>query len=63
MRIDGCDGTEIPVVLAFGLPVFWRKSVFTPNENVFIGLVARMYHFDVTDCAEAHRLGNVSSIT
>ena len=37
-------------------PVFCRKSVFTADEFVFMGLVVRSCHFDVTACTEAHRL-------
>ena len=69
-RIDGCDGTEISVVLPLGIiridektaryGPFFAENQFSPaDEFVLVGLVVRKCHFDVTACAEARRLENV----
>ena len=66
-RIDGCDGTEISVVLPLGIiridektaryGPFFAENQFSPaDEFVLVGLVVRKCHFDVTACAEARRL-------
>ena len=68
-RIDGCDGTEISVVLPLGIiridektaryGPFFAENQFSPaDEFVLVGLVVRKCHFDVTACAEARRLEN-----
>merc|ERR1712055_1204390 len=66
-RIDGCDGTEISVVLPLGIiridkktaryGPFFAENQFSPaDEFVLVGLVVRKCHFDVTACAKARRL-------
>ena len=66
-RIDGCDGTEILVVLPLGIiridektaryGPFFAENQFSPaDEFVLVGLVVRKCHFDVTACAEARQL-------
>ena len=66
-RIDGCDGTEISVVLPLGIiridektaryGPFFAENQFSPaDEFVLVGLVVRKCHFDVTACAEARQL-------
>ena len=66
-RIDGCDGTEISLVLPLGIVridektarygPFFAENQFSPaDEFVLVGLVVRKCHFDVTACAEARRL-------
>ena len=42
-----------------GYDPFFAENPFSPaDEFVFMGLVARSCHFDVTACAEARRLDN-----
>ena len=42
-----------------GYDPFFAKNPFSPaDEFVFMGLVVRSCHFDVTACAEARRLDN-----
>ena len=42
-----------------GQDPFFAKNQFSPtDEFVFMGLVVRSCHFDVTACAEARRLDN-----
>ena len=65
--IDGCDGTEISLVLPRGIVridektarygPFFAENQFAPtDEFVWVGLVVRKCHCDVTACAEARRL-------
>ena len=68
-RIDGCDATEISLVLPLGIVridektarygPFFAENPFSPaDEFVLVGLVVRRCHFDVTAWAEARRLDN-----
>ena len=68
-RIDGCNGTDISVVLPLGIiridgetaryGPFFAENPFSPaDEFVLMGLVVRKCHFNVTACAEARRLEN-----
>ncbi len=47
-----------------GHDLFFAKNQFSPtDEFVFMGLVVRSCHFDVTACAEARRLENFGAST
>ena len=46
-----------------GYDPFFAENPFSPaDEFVFMGLVVRSCHFDVTACAEARRLENLLNI-